>query len=249
MTATTYEYQTVRELVLAQPAARRVLERYGIDYCCGGGQLLDEAIAEAGADRQEVLRAVQEAVEETARPGATQEPDWQGMSMTDMANHIERQHHTFMKRELPRVEELLARVRRAHAENHGPMLGELTRTFTGLRSEIEMHLMKEEQVLFPYLRQLQAYADGRGERPVIHCVTVLNPITQMRHEHEEAGVALARMRELTDDYTVPADGCETFRAAYEALQEMEADLHEHIHLENNILFPRAVELETTVMSG
>ncbi len=249
MTTTTYEYQTVREFVLAQPSARRVLERYGIDYCCGGGQLLDEAIAEAGADREEVLGALHEAAEAAARPGAEQEPDWQNMSMTDMANHIERRHHAFMKRELPRIEELLARVRRAHAANHGPMLGELTRTFTGLRSEIEMHLMKEEQVLFPYLRQLQTYADGCGERPVIHCITVLNPISQMRHEHEAAGAALARMRELTGDYAVPADGCETFRAAYEALQEMEADVHEHIHLENNILFPRAIELETTVQSG
>jgi len=248
MTTAIQEQKTVRELVLAQPATRRVLERYGIDYCCGGGKPLAEAIAEAGADRQEVLAALQEAAEAAARPGAEQEPDWQNMSMTDMANYIERQHHTFMKRELPRVEELLARVRRAHAENHGPMLGELTRTFSALRSELEMHLRKEEQVLFPYLRQLQGYADGRGPRPVIHCITVVNPITQMRHEHEEAGAALEKMRELTDDYAVPHDGCESFRAVYEGLQEMEADLHEHIHLENNILFPRAIELEKAALS-
>ncbi len=249
MTTAIQEEKTVRELVLEQPATRRVLERYGIDYCCGGGQPLGAAIAEAGADRQEVLGALQEAAQAAARPGAPQEPDWRNMSLTDMANHIERQHHTFMKRELPRIEELLARVRRAHAESHGQMLGELTQTFTALRSEIEMHLLKEEQVLFPYLRRLQAYVDGRGELPVIHCVTVVNPITQMRHEHEEAGAALAAMRGLTDDYAVPHDGCESFRAVYEGLQEMEADLHEHIHLENNILFPRAIELETAALSG
>jgi regulator of cell morphogenesis and NO signaling len=222
MTTAIDEAKTVRALVLAQPASRRVLERFGIDYCCGGEQPLGAAIAEAGADRQEVLSALKEAA---ARPRAPEEPDWQAMSMTDMANHIERQHHAFMRREMPRIEELLARVRRAHAAAHGRMLGELTQTFTALRTEIEMHLMKEEQVLFPYLRKLEAYAAGRGERPTIHCITVVNPITQMRHEHEQAGAALLEMREMTDDYAVPPDGCESFRAAYDALGEMEADLH------------------------
>jgi regulator of cell morphogenesis and NO signaling len=245
MSETIQEDMRVREVVLAHPVTRRVLERFGVDYCCGGDQPLGAAIEGARAERRQVLAALQEAVDAPADAG---EPDWLAMSLTDMANHIERQHHTFMKREMPRIEQLLARVRRAHAAAHGQMLGELTTTFTALRSEIEMHLMKEEQVLFPYLRGLQAYADGRGERPEIHCITVRNPITQMRHEHEQAGEALAAIRGLTGDYALPRDACESFRALYDALQEMEADLHEHIHLENNILFPRAIELETAVIS-
>jgi regulator of cell morphogenesis and NO signaling len=246
MTTAIQEDKTVRELVLERPETRRVLERYGIDYCCGGGQRLGAAIEGASAERREVLDALERAVQSAAEPGASAEPDWLAMSLTDMADHIERLHHAYLRREMPRVEELLARVRRAHAQNHGPMLGELTLTFTGLRSEIEMHLMKEEQVLFPYLRALEASAMGRAELPTLHCVTVQNPVAQMRREHEQAGAALAAMREMTDGYRVPDDGCESFRALYEGLADMEADLHEHIHLENNILFPRAIELETAV---
>jgi regulator of cell morphogenesis and NO signaling len=236
----------VREVVVDHPAARRVLERFGIDYCCGGEKPLGAAAAEVGADMDELLTAMRQA--EQSPQGAPAEPDWRAMSMTEMANHIERQHHTFMRRELPRLEDLLARVRQAHQEAHGQMLGELTRVFSALRAELEMHLLKEEQVLFPYLRQIEHYAEHGGQRPEIHCITVLNPITQMRHEHENAGAALEEMHALTGDFALPPDACQSFRALYEGLQEMEADLHQHIHLENNILFPRAIELETAVLT-
>ena len=247
MTDTISEEMTVRDILVAHPATRRTLERLGIDYCCGGHRSLREAAQEAGADVEEVLAALRAALRQAAsapaQPGARPEPDWQRMSVTDMANHIERKHHAFMKEALPRLEDLLGRVRRAHQERHGPMLGDLTQTFSGLRAEIEVHLVKEEQVLFPYLRRIEAYAQGRGERPPLQHVTVANPIAQMRWEHERAGAALARMRGLTEGYALPPDACESFRALYEGLQEMEDDLHQHIHLENNILFPRAIELE------
>lgn len=243
MDETISERMTVRDILVAHPATRRTLERVGVDYCCGGHRTLREAAQEAGVGVEEVLAALRQAASAPAQPGAQPEPDWQKMSVTDMANHIERKHHAFMREALPRLEDLLGRVRRAHQERHGPMLGELTQTFSSLRAEIEVHLMKEEQVLFPYLRRIEAHAQGRGERPPVHRVTVTNPIAQMRWEHERAGAALARMRELTEGYALPPDACESFRALYEGLQEMEDDLHEHIHLENNILFPRAIELE------
>ena len=247
MADTVTEDMQVRQIVLEHPAARRVFERFGIDYCCGGGRPLRAAAEETGVETAVLLAAIREA-QQSPPQDAPAEQDWRAMSMTQMANHIERHHHAFMKRELPRLEELLARVRRARHENHAQMLGELTRVFSGLRAEIEMHLLKEEQVLFPYLRQIEAFAQSGGQRPEIHCITVLNPITQMRREHENVGAALEVMRRLTDDFSAPSDACESFRALYEGLREMEADLHEHIHLENNILCPRAIELETTALT-
>ncbi len=184
------------------------------------------------------------------QPGARDAPaeggegrDWSEASPTELADHIERRHHAFMRRHLVLLGELIPKVRAAHAEAHGEMLGEVERVFGELRAEIEMHLMKEEQVLFPYVRRLQAYREGRGPRPHIHCITVQNPVRQMRIEHDDAGQALERFRELTDDYSLPQDACPSFAALYEALRALEGDLHEHIHLENNILFPRAVALE------
>jgi regulator of cell morphogenesis and NO signaling len=149
-----------------------------------------------------------------------------------------------MREALPRLDNLLNTVIGAHGARHGDMLRALRTTFAGLRQEIEMHLMKEEQVLFPYIRQMEESVSRSGAVPPMHCGTVRNPVRQMEAEHENAGEALASMRSLTEDYTLPADACPTFAALYEGLQDMEADLHEHIHLENNILFPRAEQMET-----
>jgi regulator of cell morphogenesis and NO signaling len=238
---------TVGQLAVERPAARDVLERLGIDYCCGGERSLAEAAGERGLGPEEVLRAVREA-ERSAPAEGGEGRDWSQATPAELAGHIERRHHAFMRRQLPLLGELIPKVRAAHAEAHGEMLGEVERVFRELRAEIEMHLMKEEQVLFPYVRQLQAYREGRGARPIIHCITVQNPVRQMRIEHDDAGHALQRFRELTDDYSLPQDACPSFAALYEALQALERDLHEHIHLENNILFPRAVALEEEALA-
>ncbi len=233
---------TVRDLVVEHPAARPVLERFGIDYCCGGAKPLGDAAREAGVRLEVVLTAVAEAIASAAheRHG---EPDWGQLSASDLVHHVERRHHTYMKRALPRLDDLLAKVHRAHADAHETLLTALWGTFRGLRDEIELHLAKEEQVLFPLVRQLDACASGEGGPVAFHCGTVENPIQQMQVEHENAGSALARMRELTDDYALPPDACPAFEALYADLLELEQDLHEHIHLENNVLFPKAVEAE------
>lgn len=237
-------HDTVRDVVVTYPAARRIFEGMGIDYCCGGQKPLSEAAKNAGVSVSEVASAVEHAVEEDADKGGEPDRSWTDASLTELADHIETAHHAYMRDALPRLSKLLTTVGRAHHANHGEMLAELSETFGGLREEIEMHLMKEEQVLFPYIRQMQASASRKAALPPMHCGTVQNPVRQMEAEHEHAGDALARMRSLTDDYTLPADACPTFEALYQALQELEADLHEHIHLENNILFPRAERLES-----
>ncbi|HPD17333.1 MAG TPA: iron-sulfur cluster repair di-iron protein [Planctomycetota bacterium] len=232
----------VRDIVVQYPQTRRVLERCGVDYCCGGAQPLRAAAAEAGLAPSELLGQLRQALAEPP-PDAAAARDWAAAPLVELLGHIETRHHAFMKQQLPRLGALLAKVLQAHGPRHGRMLAELQEVFHALRDEIELHLMKEEQVLFPYLRRLEAHAAGRGPRPALPCASVEGPIQQMQAEHDNAGAALARMRALTGGYAPPADACPTFRALYEGLAALEADLHEHIHLENNIVFPRALALE------
>lgn len=234
---------TIGDVAKRIPAAKAAFERLGIDYCCGGSCKLQADLKEKGITVEQVIDAIEQG--ESNRLGHT-DRDWSTASLTELIDHIVATHHVFMKRELPRVTGLLAKVTAAHAREHGQMLGELAATFQGLRDELDPHLLKEEQILFPVITATDAFMAGNGERPVSHCGTVLNPIRQMEFEHERAGRALARMRVLTDNYQLPDDACPTFATLYEALEAMEKDLHEHIHLENNILFPAAVELETTM---
>ena len=233
---------TVRDLVVSFPQTREVLDRHKVDYCCGGHRDLRGAAKAAGAPLEALLAELRAAA---AAPAARrgEDTDWSSASLTKLARHVEDRHHAFMKRQLPRINDLLNKVLKAHGARHGRMLESLRKVFQGLSDEIQMHLMKEEQVLFPCIAQLQAAADRNEPPPPMHCGSVQNPIRQMELEHENAGAALAEMRRITADYRLPADACETFAALYDALSAVEADLHEHIHLENNILFPRAVELE------
>lgn len=229
--------QTVGQLVAELPRRSKVFEKYGIDYCCGGKRPLGEAISERGVSESELLSDLR-ACESSA---AVEEVDWRNAPMTALADHIESTHHAFMREALPRIAALTEKVARVYAEKR-PEMQEVHQVFNGLRAEIEMHLLKEEKVLFPLIREL----DSSDALPRFHCGTVLNPISVMEHEHEAAGAALAKMRTLTHGYQAPEDVCNTFRALLDALAELEDDLHLHIHKENNILFPRAAEREAQI---
>ncbi len=242
MTGVLTEKTTVREAVAKNPQTRRVFERYGIDYCCGGLHDLETAALEKGVDSATLLAALVEAIDAPVSEDE-REKDWSGSALTELADHIERRHHTFMKEQLPRLAGLMSTVLEAHGPRHGSMLSLVQDVYNSLKLEIEEHLMKEEQILFPFIRRIDKYAQEGGERPESDCGSVQNPIHQMEHEHDNVGRALARMRELTSDYSLPDDACNTFRALYEGLEALERDLHEHIHLENNILFPKAIGLE------
>jgi regulator of cell morphogenesis and NO signaling len=225
---------TVGEMVAERPGRSRVFEELGIDYCCGGKMPLEQACREKGLDAGEVLERLESA--DAGSPG--DERDWNEASMTELADHIEQTHHVYLRNELPRLTGLTARIREVHGSNH-PELVEVERTFLGLREELESHMMKEEQVLFPIIRQME-----QTESPeTFHCGSVNNPIRVMEHEHDNAGQALSRLRELTGDYNPPEDACGTYRATLDALRELELDLHLHIHKENNVLFPRASRRE------
>lgn len=236
------EDKTVGRLAAEHPALRPVLESYGIDYCCGGKLDLATAAHSAGLSLEQLETILNEA-QSRIEAQAAGERDWLKAPLHELIDHIEGRHHAYMRSALPRTEGLIRDVMRAHGALYGAMLTKLNRVFAGLRYEIESHLDKEEQVLFPYIRAMED-CRRRGEAvPPMHCGTVQNPIRQMELEHDSAGEALAEMRELTSHYRLPDGACEKFDELYRALQEIEADLHEHIHLENNILFPRAIEME------
>ena len=232
---------TVADLVLAHPALRPLLDRLGIDYCCGGKKPFAQAVRAAGHDLQTVIDNCHRTLRASA--GAPAATDWARASVTELAGHILSTHHAFTRAQLTRIDGLLARVQRAHAAAHGDLLEQVRNIFDALRAELESHLAKEEQILFPAIQSIDGYLAGRNARPAIHCGRVAYPIRQMEAEHDSAGAALARLRALTGGYQAPPDACATFQALYEALPALEADLHEHIHLENNILFPRSVEQE------
>jgi regulator of cell morphogenesis and NO signaling len=231
--------ETVREIALNQPSSIRVFEQFGIDYCCGGRKPLAMACTEQDVEIDTVLSALALAAAEPS----PEVNDWKNASLESLAAHIVSTHHEYVKKELPRLHGLATKVLAAHGPNH-PELSELQQAFENLDNELTQHLRKEEMILFPYIAQLERALAGGGAQPHSCFGTVANPIAMMTMEHDSAGVLMAEIRQLSGNYTPPQDACPTYHAFYNGLKEFEQDLHQHIHLENNILFPRAIELET-----
>ncbi len=228
--------KTVREIAVELPQATRVFEKLGIDYCCGGGKTLEQACAAANLRVDAVLHSL----EGTAPAAANQE--WSESPLAALIAHIVDTHHNYVKSEVPRLESLIAKVCGVHGQNHPELLA-VQKVFRGLGAELSMHMMKEENILFPYITRMENAAhSGRPSAPPPFG-SVENPIHMMMMEHDSAGDALRELRRLTTDYTPPSDACISYQTLYRALMDFEADLHQHIHLENNILFPRAVEME------
>jgi len=230
---------TVGQLVTERPARARIFESFGIDYCCGGKKPLAQAIREKGLDEKAVV-GVLDAFDE-ATPQV--ERNWAEASLTELADHIEQTHHAYLKTELPRLQFLVNKVAARHGEAR-PKLVEVAHIFAALKEEMDSHMMKEEQILFPICRQLETDGAPRS----FHCGSVQNPIAVMIREHDHAGDALKQMRELTDEYAVPSDACGTYRALFDSLRQLELDMHRHVHKENSILFPKAVAAEAKLVA-
>ncbi|MCA9734968.1 MAG: iron-sulfur cluster repair di-iron protein [Deferribacteres bacterium] len=226
---------TVGDLVARHPALSRVFEQMEIDYCCGGKKTLDEVCRTKGLDTKTLLIKL----EESAYSGDAPVVDAAAMSLTELADHIEQTHHAYLRSELPRLDEMTNKVASVHGDKE-PRLHQVRETFLALFGELSSHMMKEERILFPMVRQL----DQETTAPKFHCGSLANPVRQMELEHDQAGTALERLRELTDGYVPPAWACNTYRALMDALAHLESDLHQHIHKENNVLFPRALIMET-----
>jgi regulator of cell morphogenesis and NO signaling len=233
--------KTVRELAVENPTATRVFEKLGIDYCCGGDKSLEEACAAAHVPVDDVLRSLESAEKAAQAPAAQR--NWQSELLADLIDHIISTHHKYTREELARLEPLFEKVCSVHGKNH-PELLHMRGVFRGLSQELTMHMMKEEMVLFPYLKRMEEAVLQR--EPVLPGPfgTVQNPVRMMEQEHESAGEALRALQEASGGYTAPEDACVSYQTLYKALAGFEADLHQHIHLENNILFPRALEMES-----
>jgi regulator of cell morphogenesis and NO signaling len=230
--------KTVGQMVAENPEAARIFEQAGIDYCCGGQRGLEEACSKAKMSFGEVAALLEQA----AANRSAADRDWLRAGQAELVEHIVSTHHGYVRQELPRLTALIAKVQGVHGKNH-PELAQIARTFADISNEMTMHMMKEENILFPYIVDMEKAAQGKGPQPVPMFGTVQNPVRMMMNEHDSAGANLKAIRELSGDYTPPADGCTSYRVLYEALAAFEADLHTHIHLENNILFPRAIEME------
>jgi regulator of cell morphogenesis and NO signaling len=219
--------RTLGDLVATHPGAARVLERARLDYCCRGQRSLADACAAAGIDVDAVTAEI-----EALTLGAA--PAWTALSPPALADHIVATHHEYLWDELSLLDELSVKVARVHGSRH-PELIRVRDLVSDLRTDLEPHLLKEEQVLFPAIREL--IDSGRRDFPF---GSIANPIRAMASEHDRTGELLDELSNATDRYTVPADACASYRSLYERLAELERDTHTHIHKENHVLFPAAL---------
>ncbi len=214
---------TVGQWAAEHPLATRVFHRYGIDFCCDGGRKLQEACAARGVDPEMVVEEIRKELSTTTIP----EERWVEAPLEDLVQHILETYHRPLQEELPRLESMVQKVLQVHGDKDPDTLSELGEVYAGLKAELDQHIVKEEQILFPMIIQGQGAMAG-------------GPVSVMQHEHDSAGAALRRLRELTKDFQVPPEACNTWRALWHGLAALEESLHQHIHLENNILFPRAL---------
>ncbi len=227
---------TLAELVTDHPQLASRFDALGLDYCCGGQRPLADAVGEAGLDLN-VITAELEATPVRAEADAI--PEWDGMG--GLVDHLETTHHAYLHDALPRLVALADKVAGVHGGNHAE-LAAVTALVHELRADLEPHLLKEEQVLFPMIRELAAASAATQ----FHCGSLVNPIRVMLGEHDKVGELLAALRAATGQYRVPDDGCGSYSALYAGLAELEADTHLHVHKENNLLFPMVLEAERTL---
>jgi regulator of cell morphogenesis and NO signaling len=224
----------VRDIVVETPTAIPVLEQFGIDYCCGGTHTLAEACSKRDQNLASVLDELQRQ-QNTSSP----EEDWRSAPLRDLIGQIMHKHHAFARAQLGLIRELATKVERRHRHAHQEIY-RISGVLAAINAELTHHFSCEEDVLFPYIEQLDG---NQGPvRPAVF-VSAQQPVARMMKDHNQTGDELCALREMTNNYQPPADACTTYRALYRAMEDLEQDLHQHIHLENNILFPRALELE------
>lgn len=233
--------QTVAQLVTDNIKTAHVFKKYGIDFCCGGGVSLSEACKSKNLDLQELEEALG-----AINNSAGREYDYKKWSPDFLADHIVNIHHSYVEENIPLLLQYCERVAKVHGKTH-PEVKKIEDLFHRVAGELTTHLKKEELILFPFIKKLVKANNEETtlERPQFGSAE--NPVNMMKDEHESAGEIFAQIRELSNGYTPPQGACNTFKAMYAKLEEFEQDLHLHIHLENNILFPKALELEKKVV--
>ena len=233
--------QTVRELAVAIPGATRIFEEFRLDYCCRGARRLEDACKADGVSLEQIVPRLERAA---ARMEPLANGGWQDRPISQLVRHIVDRHHTYTRDELDRLGPLADKVARVHGAKH-PELEQIRGWFREIEDELRPHLSKEEIILFPYIEDLDVATRAGRPHPVSPFGTIENPVRMMMVEHDHAGDLLRKIRAATSDYCAPPGACGSYQALYAGLQALERDLHEHIHLESNLLFPRAMALENS----
>ena len=231
------ENMTLAEIVTQNIRSAIVFEEYGLDFCCKGKRPLSEACEDKDIDLQKVLDDLNNL--SGSNNGNQNHDDWQ---LNFMVDYIMNNHHQYVRRMIPVISLHSDKVASVHGSNHPETL-RIADLFLAVREELEMHMMKEERILFPYIKQLHEGKENNESVTPPPFGSIQNPIRMMEAEHENAGDAMNKIRELSSNFSAPEDACNTFKALYSELKEFEEDLHKHIHLENNILFPKSIMLE------
>lgn len=230
--------ETIGEMVTKDYRKAQVFKSFGIDFCCGGKKTLTEVCAKKGIDTE----SLQKALELLKEAPVTSDNDYNKWNPGFLTDYIINTHHQYVKDNTTFILELANKVASAHGAQH-PETIRVAEIFAKVASDLTLHLMKEEKVLFPFIKEMSDVQDKAGRLSESAFGAVANPIQMMESEHEEAGEALQTIRELTGNFTLPAGACNSYTILYKKLDEYENDLHKHVHLENNILFPKALALE------
>lgn len=236
---TFHSSQKIGEIVTKFPKAADILKEYRIDFCCGGDRLLLTAIREQGLNEADILDRINNLYEEVKNV-KTEDIDWERESMSKLIDHVVNTHHAYLGVELPIISELTTKILRVHGEGH-PELSKVHKLFHSLKMELEQHLIKEEEIEFPLIKK---YEQNPSKEAL---AKILKVEKELEEEHVGAGDILKELRKITNDYAVPEDGCNSYRLTYKRLEALEADTFQHIHLENNILFPR-LEKENDIVN-
>jgi regulator of cell morphogenesis and NO signaling len=238
MQTQTYKNQKLSQIVGHNMKAAEILEENHIDFCCGGDKTLDEACQEQNISPQPIEQQLHEALQEK-----DSETEFiKNLDPAELSDYITKRHHAFVREQIPRINKHLDKICEVHSKNH-PELYKVKEEFEKASRALESHMADEENILFPYIREMMN-ARSEGRFPNLKGFhTVEGPIQKMLEEHENEGARFDRLDEMTHGFGVPDDGCNTFRLTYQQLEEFKKDLHKHIHLENNILFPEAKRLE------
>lgn len=236
--------RTIGSIVAEDYRAAAALTRHGIDFCCKGGRTMEQVCRTKNIDFAQLEREIQADLSRDDR--ATEDPaQW---TLARLVDHIEQMHHAYVNAQTPILQQFLTKLCKVHGERH-PELFQIAEEFDGCAQAMAVHMKKEELLLFPFIKQLEAAAAEGKPAPHPHFGTVSNPVTVMMHDHDAEGERFRRIKELSYGYANPPDGCVTYATAMTMLKDFEADLHRHIHLENNILFPRAIELEQRITTS
>ncbi|ADY54165.1 iron-sulfur cluster repair di-iron protein [Pseudopedobacter saltans DSM 12145] len=229
--------QTIGEVVAQDFRTAPVFEKYGLDFCCGGNQSIESACDASGVDVESLLTALKQIERENKS-----NIDYNAWPIDLLADYIEKTHHRYVSQQIPLLKAYLEKISNVHGDRH-PELLEIKELFDGCAEELTSHMQKEEKVLFPFVRKMVSAKQSAEAELAIPFGTVQNPISMMMHEHDAEGERFRKIAQLSNQYALPADGCSTYKVAMDALKAFENDLHIHIHLENNILFPKAIALE------